>query len=119
MSIEEKQNSPTFQDSNSIEYPQNEKEVSNFIKRYYKANTPIESIEANYPLQINRYGFIQNTEGAGEYRGGMGIVREFQLLHEEATLQIRSDRSKFLPWGNQGGHPGTRNFNILNPLFSP
>ncbi|MBM04428.1 MAG: hypothetical protein CL766_06565 [Chloroflexi bacterium] len=80
-----------------------------------QANTPIESIEANYPLQINRYGFIKNTEGAGEYRGGMGIVREFQLLHEEATLQIRSDRSKFLPWGNQGGHPGTRNFNILNP----
>ena len=80
-----------------------------------QANTPIESIEANYPLQINKYGFVQNTEGAGEYRGGMGIVREFKLLHEEATLQIRSDRSKFLPWGNQGGEPGTRNFNILNP----
>ena len=80
-----------------------------------QANTPIESIEANQPLLVTRYGFVPDTEGAGEYRGGLGIVREFQLLHEEATLQIRSDRGKFLPWGAQGGSPGSRNYNVLNP----
>ena len=44
MSIEEKQNSPIFQDSNSIEYPISEKEVSNFIKKSYKLGLPIELI---------------------------------------------------------------------------
>ena len=44
MSIEEKQNSPTYQDSDSIEYPQSEKEVSNLIKKFYKSNMPIEEI---------------------------------------------------------------------------
>ena len=79
------------------------------------ANTPIETIEANHPLLIKRYGFLPDTAGAGKYRGGLGMVREFELLHKEATLQIRSDRSKFLPWGTQGGSPGSRSYNILNP----
>ena len=43
------------------------------------------------------------------------MVREFELLHDEATLQIRSDRARFLPWGTQGGSPGSRSFNVLNP----
>ena len=79
------------------------------------ANTPIESIEANQPLRVKRYGFVPDSEGAGKYRGGMGIVREFELTTEEATLQIRSDRGKFLPWGAQGGGPGSPNSNVLNP----
>ena len=44
MSIEEKQNFPTYRDSDSIEYPRNEREVSNFIKKFYKSNVPIELI---------------------------------------------------------------------------
>ena len=44
MSIEEKQNFQTYQDSDSIKYPQNEKEVSDFIKKFYKSNTPIELV---------------------------------------------------------------------------
>ena len=79
------------------------------------ANTPIESIESKHPLLVKRNGFISDTEGAGKYRGGLGMVREFELLNDEAILQIRSDRNKFLPWGTQGGSPGSRSFNILNP----
>ena len=45
----------------------------------------------------------------------MGIRRELELTEEEATLQIRSDRGKFLPWGVRGGGPGSRTVNILNP----
>lgn len=80
-----------------------------------QANTPIESIEANQPLRVKQYGFISDSEGAGKFRGGMGMVREFEVTADEATLQIRSDRGKFLPWGAQGGSPGSRNVNILNP----
>ena len=80
-----------------------------------QANTPIESIEANQPLLVNRYGYVPDSEGGGKYRGGLGIIREFQLTAEEATLQVRSDRGKFLPWGAQGGGPGSRTRNVLNP----
>ena len=41
MSIEEKQNFPAFQDSESTIHPANEKEVSEYIKQFYKSNTPI------------------------------------------------------------------------------
>ena len=60
------------------------------------ANTPIETIEAAQPLLIRRYGFVPDTGGPGRFRGGRGLVREFELTHDEATLQIRSDRARFL-----------------------
>ena len=79
------------------------------------ANTPIESIEADQPLLINRYGYMPDTAGAGKYRGGLGMIREYTLLADEATVQIRSDRTRFLPWGARGGNPGSRTYSILNP----
>ena len=54
MSIEEKQNFQTFQDSNSIEYPENEREVANLIKKFYKANTPIELVGSGSKRKIGK-----------------------------------------------------------------
>jgi len=54
MSIKEKQNFQTYQDSNSIEYPQNEREVSNSIKKFYKSNIPIELIGTGSKRKIGR-----------------------------------------------------------------
>ena len=79
------------------------------------ANTPIETIEAAQPLLIRHYGFVPDTGGPGRFRGGLGLVREYQLTHDEAALQVRSDRARFLPWGTQGGSHGTAGTNLLNP----
>ena len=79
------------------------------------ANTPIESIESEQPLLVERFGFVPDTGGAGQFRGGLGIVREFRLLAEEATFQLRSDRTNFRPWGVEGGKDGTPTQNTLNP----
>ena len=54
MSIEEKQNFPTYQDSNSVKYPQNEKEVSNFIKKFYKSGVPVELIGSGSKRKIGK-----------------------------------------------------------------
>ena len=54
MSIKEKQNFQTYQDFNSIEYPQNEREVSNSIKKFYKSNIPIELIGTGSKRKIGR-----------------------------------------------------------------
>ena len=73
MSIEEKQNFPTYQDSDSIEYPQNEKEVSQFIKKFYKSNTPIELIgsgskkKIGKPLQCGKTLNLSKIHGIIEY----------------------------------------------------
>ena len=79
------------------------------------ANTPIESIEADQPLLVERFGLYPDTAGPGKYRGGLSLIRDFRLLAEEATFQLRSDRSDFRPWGLEGGKPGTPTRNYLNP----
>ena len=79
------------------------------------ANTPIERIEAEQPLLIRRYGYAPDSGGAGKHRGGLGMVRDYEMLADEAMVQLRSDRSRFLPWGARGGKPGSRTRNILNP----
>ena len=79
------------------------------------ANTPIESIEADQPLLIERFGLYADTGGAGQYRGGLGLIRDYRILAEEATFQLRSDRTVFPPWGVDGGKPGTPTRNYLNP----
>ena len=57
MSIEEKQNSPTYQDSDSTEYPLNEKEASNLIKKFYKSNIPVELIGSGSKRKIGKHFF--------------------------------------------------------------
>ena len=79
------------------------------------ANTPVESIEADNPLLVERYSFATDTSGAGKYRGGLGNIREFRVLADDTTFQLRSDRHDFLPWGVQGGKPGTPTRNYVNP----
>ena len=73
MSTEEKQNFQTYQDSNSFEYPQNEKELSNLVKKFYKANNPIEIIgtgskrKIGKPLQCSKTIDLSKLDGIIEY----------------------------------------------------
>ena len=80
-----------------------------------QTNQPIELIEAQHPLQILSYGLVPDSGGAGEYRGGLALVREYRLLAKEAVLSMRSDRRSHRPYGLQGGRSGTPSWNILNP----
>jgi N-methylhydantoinase B len=80
-----------------------------------QTNQPIELIEATLPLRIERYGFVQNSGGAGKFRGGLALVREWRLLAEEAVLSIRSDKRRIRPYALHGGKPGTPSWNIINP----
>ena len=78
------------------------------------SNTPVEVVEREQPLRIEEYGFRQDSCGAGKYRGGLGLVREYRLTGvEEAVLQVRSDRQKFRPYGLNGGSPGANAGNYL------
>jgi len=79
------------------------------------SNLPIETLEVRYPLMMEEYGFRPDSAGAGEYRGGLGLVRQYRLLAEEAILQIRADRHDHPPYGLFGGMPAAPSRNILDP----
>ncbi|MBW2441210.1 MAG: hydantoinase B/oxoprolinase family protein [Deltaproteobacteria bacterium] len=69
-------------------------------------NTPVEVIEIAYPLRVEKYGLVPNTEGPGRCRGGLGLTRELTVLDHSPTMTLGSDRLKIPPWGLQGGKAG-------------
>ncbi|MFX1514568.1 MAG: hydantoinase B/oxoprolinase family protein [Promethearchaeota archaeon] len=68
-------------------------------------NTPVEVIERTYPFRIRRYELIPNTGGQGKYRGGLGILREYEAV-EECRFAVLGERNKIGPWGLKGGKSG-------------
>lgn len=69
-------------------------------------NAPIEVVEATYPLRIRRYALVPDSDGAGRFRGGLGIRREIEILSEQTTLTVSTDRAVLRPWGVLGGGAG-------------
>ena len=69
-------------------------------------NAPVEEVEINYPLRIEQYGLITDSEGAGKYRGGLGLRRDY-LFPSPTTFTILADRDKAGPHGLFGGQPGS------------
>ena len=78
-------------------------------------NAPIEETEVNYPVRISRYELVNDSDGPGRYRGGLGVRRDYQLLDHEASFTILADRERWGPWGLFGGHSGLKASYILNP----
>src|SRR5205085_11693988 len=76
-------------------------------------NQPVELIEAELPLEVVRYGMVQDSGGAGEYRGGLAFVREFRLLADEAVFTTRADRRDHPPYGFRDAEPGGGSRNTL------
>ncbi len=68
-------------------------------------NTPIEALEAAYPLRVDRYTIRESTGGAGRHSGGDGLVREITLL-SEATVSLLTERRRYPPRGLAGGGDG-------------
>ena len=71
-------------------------------------NIPVEAVEIDYPIRIRRYELAPDSGGRGRFRGGMGIVREYEMLAERASINVRGDRAKFPPRGLDGGEEGAR-----------
>jgi N-methylhydantoinase B len=78
-------------------------------------NYPVEFLETGYPVHLKRYGIVPDSGGAGRYRGGCGIVREYEILAEEAVLAVRIDSVTNPPWGIAGGMSGGSGAVLLNP----
>jgi N-methylhydantoinase B len=78
-------------------------------------NYPVEFLEVGYPVRLKRYGIVPDSGGAGRYRGGCGIVREYEILADDAVLAVRIDSVDNPPWGISGGMSGGSGSALLNP----
>ncbi len=76
-------------------------------------NTPIEALEMKYPLRVTRYQVRQDSAGAGEYKGGEGLIREYEFL-APSQVTILSERRSHHPWGLVNGEQAAAGMNLLN-----
>ena len=77
-------------------------------------NYSIELFEAKFPLRCNQYKL--NTDagvGHGEYRGGFGLLREYEILNNDTYTYCNIGRSIAKPWGINGANEGTNNYMII------
>jgi N-methylhydantoinase B len=81
-------------------------------------NTPIEALELEFPLRVQRYELRDGTGGEGRHRGGDGIVRAVRAL-EDASLSVLTDRRRHSPGGANGGEPGAPGENRVNDEVLP
>ncbi|HTX00497.1 MAG TPA: hydantoinase B/oxoprolinase family protein [Acidimicrobiales bacterium] len=77
------------------------------------ANIPVEVAEEDFPIRIEHYGYVPDTGGAGEYRGGLSLSRSWRCLEDGMTLTVRSDRQRHAPYGVSGGGAGAPSLSVI------
>src|SRR5690349_14416843 len=78
-------------------------------------NYPVEFLEQGYPVRLLRYGIKCDSGGPGRFRGGAGVVREYEVLADHAVLSMRIDSILNPPWGVAGGMAGGTGRAVVNP----
>ena len=89
MSIEEKQNSPIYQDSNSTEYPQNEREVSEFVREFYKSSIPVELVGSGSKRKIGKPLQCSKTLSLSKLSGIIKYLPEELYIKVKACTPIK------------------------------
>jgi N-methylhydantoinase B len=75
-------------------------------------NTPVEVLEHDYPLLVERYALRSYSGGAGKFPGGQGLIRDFHFLGE-ISVSLLTERRRHAPYGLNGGDPGSPGANLL------
>ena len=80
------------------------------------ANTaPMEILEAEFPFRFNRLELIRDSGGAGAFRGGLGMVREYKVLAPQAQITLRGGKHVIAATGVSGGGPARMGACVINP----
>ena len=76
---------------------------------------PIEIIESEFATRVKRFELIPDSGGPGRFRGGLGFVREYEVLDNDARFSLRSTKHTVAPKGIDGGMDGKTGHCTLNP----
>ena len=73
------------------------------------SNLPVEALEMEFPFRVEKYELVQDSGGAGKFRGGLSIKRAIKILDnsQKTSLVASTERAKFQPWGLFGGKSGS------------
>lgn len=72
------------------------------------SNLPVESLEVEYPLLVERYELVPDSGGPGKWRGGLAIRRDIRVLDHVAAFRGSTSRRLSSPWGLFRGWDGSR-----------
>jgi N-methylhydantoinase B len=78
-------------------------------------NTPVEALESEFPVRVERYELATDSGGPGEFRGGLGTRREWRIEADESVVNLRTDRFKYASPGLFGAKPARASKASLNP----
>ncbi|MEM9681882.1 MAG: hydantoinase B/oxoprolinase family protein [Pseudomonadota bacterium] len=79
------------------------------------ANLPVEALEHAYPLRVEQYALRIGSGGAGRYRGGDGMVRDYRVLTDDLTVSLTGERQTNPAEGIEGGKDGATGAFLLDP----
>lgn len=85
-----------------------------FIGNGDAPNTPVEVVESRYPVRVRRYTFNPNHRGVGRYRGGYGVIRDYEMLEDYVQLQTSIENNKNPLWGLSGGGDAGTSLVVVN-----
>lgn len=79
-------------------------------------NIPCELFESRYAIEVDQYAFHNQDGGAGQFRGGKGVVLDYRVTADEAFLTYACSRSVERPWAMAGGQEGSNNYAEIHRL---
>lgn len=91
-----------------------ENALINMVNGDFK-NLPVEFVEHKYPLEVQCYKIRQDSEGAGRFRGGCGVVRQYKVNTDDCAIGTWFERSVTPAWGLLGGQDAQPPVVIINP----
>jgi N-methylhydantoinase B len=79
------------------------------------SNLPVEALEHAFPFRVERYALWEGSGGVGEFRGGMGVVRDYRVLGDDIVVSLSSERQHVPAEGMDGGGRGACGQFVFNP----
>jgi N-methylhydantoinase B len=76
-------------------------------------NMPVEALELEAPIRVHQMRLRKDSGGAGQFRGGLGCVREIEFLSSNTALTHRGERHRHAARGSEGGHDGSKAHSII------
>ena len=79
----------------------------------------VEVAETRYPFRVDQFALHPAGGGHGEWRGGLGVAKDYRILNSKAFVTASFGRSRFPPWGLAGGGEGAPNRVQVRPVDGP
>lgn len=77
-------------------------------------NLPVEALMMDAPIKVHRFGLRRDSGGAGTFRGGLGVVREYEVLSGDVSFSHRGERHFTAASGVFGGGPGAMARSVIH-----